>query len=176
MKKIIGLLFAVLFSAGLYAQEEVIKFLGIPVDGTKQEMIEKLKSKGFTYNQQKDVLEGEFNGEQVNITVQTKNSKVWRLAIADKRFRRGRQIKERFNTLVAQFENNDKYIPLLESQTIDENENISYQISFNDKKYAAYFVSKISGYVYFQIFKNGRDYVIGMYYENPKNEANDSDL
>ena len=37
MKKIIGLFFAVLFSAGLYAQEDVIKFLGIPVDGTKQE-------------------------------------------------------------------------------------------------------------------------------------------
>ena len=120
MKKIIGLFFAVLFSAGLYAQEGVIKFLGIPVDGTKQEMIQKLKSKGFTYNQQKDVLEGEFNGEQVNITVQTKNSKVWRLAIADKRFRSERQIKKRFNTLVAQFENNDKYIPLLESQTINK--------------------------------------------------------
>ncbi|MEE1094494.1 MAG: hypothetical protein U0L08_06135 [Bacteroidales bacterium] len=176
MKKIIGLLFAVLFSAGLYAQEEVIKFLGIPVDGTKQEMIEKLKSKGFTYNQQKDVLEGEFNGEQVNITVQTKNSKVWRLAIADKRFRSARQIKKRFNTLVAQFENNDKYIPLLESQTIDENENISYQISFNEKEYLAAFVSKTFGYAYFYIFKRGRDYIIGMYYENPKNEAKDSDL
>ena len=49
MKKIIGLFFAVLFSAGLYAQEGVIKFLGIPVDGTKQEMIQKLKSKGFTF-------------------------------------------------------------------------------------------------------------------------------
>lgn len=176
MKKIIGLFFAVLFSAGLYAQEDVIKFLGIPVDGTKQEMIEKLKSKGFTYNQQKDVLEGEFNGEQVNIIVQTKNSKVWRLAIADKRFRSERQIKKRFNTLVAQFENNDKYIPLLESQTIDENENISYQISFNDKKYLAAFIPKTVGYVYFQIFKNGRDYVIGMFYENTKNEADGSDL
>lgn len=176
MKKIIGLFFAVLFSAGLYAQEDVIKFLGIPVDGTKQEMIQKLKSKGFTYNQQEGVLEGEFNGEEVNIAVQTKNSKVWRLAIADKKYRSERQIKKRFNTLVAQFENNSKYIPLLGSQTINENENISYEISFHDKKYLAAFIPKTVGYVYFQIFKSGRDYIIGMYYENPNNEAKDSDL
>lgn len=142
MKKIIGLLFAVLFSAGLYAQEEVIKFLGIPVDGTKQEMIQKLKSKGFTYNQRKDVLEGEFNGEEVEISVQTQNNKVWRLAIVDKTSRSEGQIRIRFNKLVGQFENNDKYTPSKESQKIDENEDIRYEIAVNDKQYEALFYLK----------------------------------
>ena len=176
MKKIIGLLFAVLFSAGLYAQEEVIKFLGIPVDGTKQEMIQKLKSKGFTYNQREDVLEGEFNGEKVVIVVQTQNNKVWRLAIIDKTNRSEGQIRIRFNKLVAQFENNGKYTPYEESQTIDENEDIRYEISAHDKQYEAVFFSKTGGLVWFKISKDVLDYYIAMYYENTNNAADGSDL
>ena len=178
MKKIIGLLFAVLFSAGLYAQEGgVIKFLGIPVDGTKQEMIEKLKSKGFTYNQQKDVLEGEFNGEKVVIMVQTQNNKVWRLYIYDETNRSEGQIKIRFNRLVAQFENNSKYTPVKESQTIDEDENISHEISFHDKQYQAAFLSERLGIVWFMIGAGGASgYYIAMFYESPKNAADGSDL
>lgn len=176
MKKIIGLLFAVLFSAGLYAQEEVIKFLGIPVDGTKQEMIQKLKSKGFTYNQREDVLEGEFNGEKVVIVVQTQNNKVWRLAIIDKTNRSEGQIRIRFNKLVAQFENNGKYTPYEESQTIDENEDIRYEISVHDKQYEAVFFSKTGGLVWFKIAKGLLDYNIAMFYENTNNAADGSDL
>jgi hypothetical protein len=176
MKKIIGLFFAVLFSAGLYAQEGVIKFLGIPVDGTKQEMIQKLKSKGFTYNQQKDYLQGEFNGEEVLIKVQTINNKVWRIGIVDLTTRSEGQIKIRFNRLVAQFENNSKYIPNKESQTIDENEDIGYEISLHDKQYEADFFSETGGVVWFKIGKLTGGYVITMYYESPKNEADGSDL
>lgn len=176
MKKIIGLFFAVLFSAGLYAQEGVIKFLGIPVDGTKQEMIQKLKSKGFTYNQQEDNLQGEFNGEEVFIQVQTQNNKVRRLFILDRNFRSEGQIKIRFNKLVGQFENNSKYTPAKESQTIDENEDISYEISVNDKQYEAVFLSETGGNVWFMIGTYEMDYFIVMFYESPKNEANGSDL
>ena len=176
MKKIIGLFFAVLFSAGLYAQEDVIKFLGIPVDGTKQEMIQKLKSKGFTYNQRFDVLEGEFNGEKVEIEVQTQNNKVWRLFILDKTSRSEGQIKIRFNNLVGQFENNSKYSPYNESQTIDENEDISHEIAAHDKQYEADFLAKTGGFVWFMIGKDLMSYRIAMFYESPKNKANGSDL
>ena len=31
----------------LYAQKDVTKFLGIPVDGSESEMVKKLKEKGF---------------------------------------------------------------------------------------------------------------------------------
>ncbi|MEE1020096.1 MAG: hypothetical protein U0L93_01595 [Bacteroidales bacterium] len=183
MKKIIGLFFAVLFSAGLYAQEDVIKFLGIPVDGTKQEMIQKLKSKGFTYNQQEDALQGEFNGEQVSIQVQTQNNKVWRLCIFDTEPRSEGQIKIRFNKLVGQFENNSKYTPAKKYQTIDEEERIMSQIIVYDKQYNATFIPKSSGKVWFTIKKFVGHTIapqnilrIVMYYENTKNEADGSDL
>lgn len=176
MKKIIGLFFAVLFSAGLYAQEGVIKFLGIPVDGTKQEMIQKLKSKGFTYDQREDDFQGEFNGEEVLIQVQTQNNKVWRIGIGDKNLRSEGQIKIRFNRLVAQFENNSKYTPAKKYQTIDENEDIGYEISVHDKQYEAGFFSETGGVVWFKIGRLTGGYVIAMYYESPKNEADGSDL
>lgn len=139
MKKILILAMTVILSAGAFAQREVTKFLGIPVDGTKQSMIQKLKAKGFTYNQQKDYLYGEFNGEKVHISVQTQGNKVWRLAITDEISRNENQIKLRFNNLVSQFENNNKYTPLKDSQTLSDNENISHEISVRDKQYAAIF-------------------------------------
>ena len=140
MKKILILAMTVILSAGAFAQREVTKFLGIPVDGTKQSMIQKLKAKGFTYDQQKDRLYGEFNGEEVSISVQTNGNKVWRIAITDEIGRNENQIRIRFNNLVNQFENNNKYMPYKkDSQTLSDNEDISYEISANDKQYAAIF-------------------------------------
>lgn len=110
MKKFIGFAAVLLFSAVLYAQKDVTEFLGIPVDGTKQQMIENLKAKGFVYDSQADVLSGEFNGEDVSISIQTQGNKVWRVVVIDKIPRDETQIKIRFNKLVSQFENNESYL------------------------------------------------------------------
>lgn len=47
MKRIITMLFAVIISMTTFAQKDVTKFLGIPIDGTMSEMKAKLKAKGF---------------------------------------------------------------------------------------------------------------------------------
>lgn len=65
------------------AQKEVTKFLGIPVDGTKSSMIQKLKAKGFKYNDRLDYLTGEFNGVSVRVYVVTNNNRVWRIMLQD---------------------------------------------------------------------------------------------
>ena len=139
MKKILILAMTVILSSGAFAQREVTKFLGIPVDGTKQSMIQKLKAKGFTYDQQTDCLYGEFNGEEVSIAVQTNRNKVWRIVITDEIDRSENQIRIRFNNLVNQFENNNKYMPYKDSQTLSDNENIGHEIAVRDKQYAAIF-------------------------------------
>ena len=54
-----------------FAQKDVTQFLGIPVDGTKTEMVQKLKAKGFKYNSTYDWLEGEFNGREVVLLIAT---------------------------------------------------------------------------------------------------------
>ena len=47
MKKILLSLTLLMLSVAMYAQNEVTKFLGIPIDGTKADMIQKIKAKGI---------------------------------------------------------------------------------------------------------------------------------
>ena len=116
MKKLIIFLFVnflSVFSIVLHAQEDVTKFLGIPVDGSKSEMIQKLKAKGFTNtSSEKDILEGEFNGRNVIITIATNGNKVYRIMVQDSYPVDEGSIKIRFNNLAQQFLNNKKYSPL----------------------------------------------------------------
>lgn len=123
MKKSIFTLLISLFALNAVAQRDVTKFLGIPVDGTKTEMIRKLKAKGFkstTYD--REVLEGEFNGYDVTVHIVTNNNKVWRIGVADKNYTNETAIKIRFNNLCQQFQQNKKYINPLGDQTINDYE------------------------------------------------------
>ncbi len=138
----IGLL---MVSVSSFAQVEVTKFLGIPVDGSKEAMIQKLKEKGFKPNTtygEPSYLVGEFNGEDVNVHIVTDNNKVRRIFLEDVTTRDEYQIKLRFNKLCSQFSNNVKYAFIGDSQQISDNEDIGYQMSVNNKSYEAAFYQK----------------------------------
>jgi len=142
MKKILSIVILFIFSVALHAQKDVTQFLGISVDGNKSVMIQKLKAKGFKSNPyDKDVLDGIFNGAKVNIHIVTNNNKVCRIMVCDANTMDESNIKIRFNNLCQQFQNNKKYIPasLLSSPdyTLPEDENISYELSVNKKRYEA---------------------------------------
>ena len=193
MRKFLTLLAMIAISASVFAQKEVTKFMGIPVDGSPTEMIKKLKAKGFKTDEKfmqaiklggldwdgPEVLTGRFNGERVRVYIVVETNKVWRIALKDKKDRDETQIKIRFNTLVRQFENNDKYVYFYE-QTIADDEDISYQMTVNKKQYQAGFVQKgedgtvdVKRIVWFTI---GEGYEIEMFYDNKYNEADGSDL
>lgn len=127
-----------------FAQTSVTKFLGILVDGYKHEMIEKLKEKGFTESDYlQGFLEGEFNGEEVYVSVVTNNNKVYRIALIDKNPRGETDIKIRFNILCDQFLNNERYITMSDKDCkIKDNEDIGYEIVVNDKRYEAIFAQR----------------------------------
>lgn len=140
MKKILAVISAFILSSSLYAQKEITKFLGIPVDGTKVEMIQKLKAKGFTSNAyDRNILEGEFNGTDVNVHIATNNNKVYRIMLCDKNCRDEAGIKIRFNNLCEQFLNNKKYMPAKNDQTLSDDERISYEMIVKKKRYEAVF-------------------------------------
>ena len=143
MKIFVLLFIKLLLSISLYAQREVTQFLGIPVDGYKTEMIKKLKGKGYVISPTyKDVLGGEFNGTKVNIHIATNNNKVCRIMVSDASRMNEGDIKIKFNKLCQQFQNNKKYMSAISSDstyTISENENISYELSVNKKRYEAVF-------------------------------------
>lgn len=184
MKNLFSIAMAVMFSVMAYAQQDVTRFLGIPVDGSKSGMISKLKTKGYQYVSELDCLEGEFNGTDVKILIVTNNNKVWRIAIIDDNTKDVSQIRLRFNMLCKQFENNSKYASFGD-QTISEDEDISYEITVHDKQYQASFYQK-SGTtidaaienrsVWFTIVERYGKYCIAMFYDNKYNQANGEDL
>lgn len=121
-------------------EKDVTTFLGIPVDGTKNEMIQKLKNKGFTYDAKSDELKGEFNGRDVKISVGTNKGKVYRIMVDDANYTRDEvQIKIRFNNLCEQFKNNPKYFCVIDPTIPADKEQISYEMMINNKRYDATF-------------------------------------
>ena len=140
MKKFLFSLLATLLTLSLYAQNDVTTFLGIPVDGFKSEMRQKLIAKGFTPKKvgTNEYLEGEFNGTDVLIYIVTNNNKVYRIMVCDANTQDEANIKIRFNRLVNQFKNNKKYTSL-DQYTISETEDISYEMNVHKKNFDALF-------------------------------------
>lgn len=108
-------------------------------------MIQKLKAKGFTPSTwDKNILEGEFNGFDVNVHIVTNNNKVWRIMLADKITQDETGIKIRFNELCRQFENNKKYKSMTDKeQTIPDDEDLSYEMTVNNKRYEAVYYQQL---------------------------------
>jgi len=142
LKILVSVFMLLILPVALYAQKDVTEFLGIPVDGFKPEMIQKLKSKGFTNNpQNKDVLDGEFNGTNVNVFIVTNNNKVCRIMVSDANTMSEGNIKIRFNKLCQQFLNNKRYLSASPQSdyTLSDDEDISYGLSVKNKRYEAVF-------------------------------------
>ena len=176
---LITFLFVLMTITAIAQESNTIKFLGIPVDGAKKEMISKLQAKGYEYDTSSDCLFGEFNGINVSINVQTVNNRVWRIGIVDANVNNDEaNIKIRYNNLFKQLSNNDKY-KVLGGSTLGEEEDISYEMSVHKKRYDAVFYPKdlsIYGLVWYTIIEKYGKYGIVMFYENLNNEANGDDL
>ena len=195
-----------LCSLVLWAQKDVTTFLGIPVDGSKAEMIRKLKAKGFKYKTvgEYDFLNGEFNGIDVRVSVITNNNKVCRIMVVDRYPMLEREIKQRFNQLCRQFYDNKRYVcsSYLPDIIIPDKEDISYEMFINEKRYKAsfyqipdsiidskrnnnddehrisLFLLSLNRPVWFLIAPNSSldKYHIILYYDNEYNHANGEDL
>ncbi|MDE5668049.1 MAG: hypothetical protein K2I24_00780, partial [Duncaniella sp.] len=96
-----------------YAQKDVTQFMGIPVDGSKKEMIKALKDKGFKKNpDSKNTLIGMFNGTKVVLDVHEQKNKVYRIIIRSAIPMSLSNAVNRFNHLCEKFENSNKYISI----------------------------------------------------------------
>ena len=207
MKKILTLIALLMLVGTMQAQRQVTTFLGIPVDGTKAEMKRKLIAKGFTPKAIGDTewLEGEFNGRDVQLFIVTNNNKVYRIGVADADRVDEADIRTRYNTLIRQFEANDKY-ETIRAIPIDEDTDISYDMTVKNRTFEAGFIQKshaltidknatnrtssavsaesteqqdqdkFNRVVWFRIVENAGKYGIAIYYDNGYNQANGEDL
>lgn len=80
MKRLLFIVLAMIATITSFAQQkDVTSFLGIPVDGTVSSMKQKLIAKGF--KQDSNMLSGQFNGQDVYLSIVANKGKVWRVAI-----------------------------------------------------------------------------------------------
>ena len=143
MKRLLSVVIGVLIMCStVFGQSEgTLKFLGIPVDGSKSEMVAALKSKGFRYDSNSGFLVGDFNGRESHIGIVENHGKVYRVVVFDANTYDAGQIRIRFNNLIHQFENsNGKYYYIVQNEIIPEDEDISYEINVHDKQYSATFI------------------------------------
>lgn len=169
MKKIILVLSVLFLFTDSFAQN-TIKFMGIPIDGSKNQMIRALVNKGFGYNSYRDELYGEFNGQNVSLEVQTIKNKVWRIAMTYCEDSDRNNLRITYNTLFNQFLSNKRYLLSYGNEIND------YEcISISDRYDAAFVLQDplINGIVWFMIDDAER---IFLFYENNDNAANGEDL
>ena len=143
MKRLLSFVIGILIMCStVFGQSEgTLKFLGIPVDWSKSEMVAALKSKGFRYDSNSGFLVGDFNGRESHIGIVENHGKVYRVVVFDANTYDAGQIKIRFNNLIYQFENsNGKYYYIDQNEMIPEDEDISYEIIVHDKQYSATFI------------------------------------
>ncbi len=141
MKRLITIFLLAAVSLAVYTQTDndgTIKFLGIPIDGPKKQMIEKIKAKGFEYNSFRDCLSGQFNGKDVDVYVVDNHGTTYRVFVAFPETDEY-SIRSEFNHLLSQFMRNDKYVPMKECKMIDQEEDVSYEMAVRKKQYGASF-------------------------------------
>ena len=141
MRKLTIIILLAALSLTAFAQdssEGMLKFLGIPIDGPKTQLVEKIKAKGFRYNSYKDCLTGQFNGRDVDVYVVDNHNKAYRVFVAFP-YTTEYDIRSDFNHLLAQFLRNDKYVPVDDYKMIDQKEDISYEMLVNNRRYSASF-------------------------------------
>lgn len=129
--------------------------------------------------------------------IQTNKNKVWRIIVSYNNLSE-ENAKTRFNNLCYQFSKSSKYYSSSSDFTIPDKEDISYEMSANEKRYeaifyqknelniatddySAHFLDKSSlnknKYVWFTIIQSTpMTYLIGIFYENGYNQANGEDL
>lgn len=139
MRKALIIVILFLFSVACLGQDSgTLKFLGIPIDGSEAQFAAKLKSKGFVYDSYYESYKGQFNGKDVDVYIHTNHDLVDRVYVAfPKNSEEG--IRVEFNRLLSQFNDTGKYMDLSMNQEIPSEEDISKEITVNNKRYQASF-------------------------------------
>lgn len=157
-----------------------IEFMGIPVDGTAEEMREKLVDKGFLYSYSSDAFIGEFNGREVVLMLATYKGKVWKVYVIYSDSDNAYSIIQRYNNLCGQLVNNSKYVCYGNDyiETNLSNWGLTEKIKNEEARFLACPIWNENDYLFVQIAnsKSNESFGIVLHYVNRNNEPNGEDL
>ena len=181
------LIIFILSLVALVSCDNTIRFLDIPIDGSRNMMIKKLEEKGFTYDYENNLMRGTFNGEPSSISISTSNGRVNRISVLSKAYDVLR-VKQAYNRLLLQFKSNPKYIALENYNLIPVEIRDMYSGLKPGKHWTVFYrrkefkdsysinPNKAEGVVWFQIIEKNEDFFIELNYENLKKYTINSDL
>ena len=118
---------------------QTTRFLGIPVDGPKSEMVQKLIEKVYNYHADEDYFTGFYFGSPVYLFIQTVNGKVSRVVVYDIPQRSEDEIRDRFNLVYDKFKMSSRYTQYQSDTKIAEKESIARKMRQHKKLYKAVF-------------------------------------
>lgn len=172
----------------LVSCDNTIRFLDIPIKGSRNMMVKKLEEKGFVYDYESDLMKGTFNEELSDISIFTSNGEVNKIRVCSKAYN-DKEIKAAYNKLLKQFKSNPKYIALKDYNPIPEGVSVFFNMKVIPTDYKTVFYrrkefnrsysinpDKAEGVVWFKIVELYGDYFIQIYYENLKKHTINSDL
>lgn len=139
-------------SSGLADTDETaLKFVGVPIGGSKEQMVAALKEKGFhmDYN---GSMSGMFNGENVNVYISTNHGIVDRITVEYPFCSEDNDTRVKYNVLLSRFGRNAKYVCINPRADIPANESIYRKLYENTKYYDAI-------YFYLNPEVNAKDWV-----------------
>lgn len=137
----VGTIIYTFVSSGLIETDETaLRFVGVPIGGTKERMIEALQSKGFNKDYLDDYLTGSFNGEAVKIYLTTNHGIVDRVRVVYPYNSEENDTRVKYNTLLSRFNRNAKYVCVNPRPEVPAGERIYWKLQENTKAYdAVYF-------------------------------------
>ena len=127
--------------------KSVFTFMGVPVDGSKEQMFLSLNKKGLETRSffGNKYLWGTFNGENVEVNIYTNNGKVDRVNVKYPYCSESNDTRIKYNTLLSRFGMSTKYVSLVSRDELPPEEQISLNIRNNSKFYdEAFFYLKPS--------------------------------
>lgn len=124
------------------SQDDPTTFLGIPIEGTRRNMEQRLLEAGFVLMDDNSFA-GVYNDEPVVIIIHTYNRKVCRLEVRESGEGMDENTaKARFNSLVRMYLEDKDYISLPGNHNIPDNESVMEGLRFKNKLYQAVFAQR----------------------------------
>ena len=160
------LLFVILVLLAVVSNaQEVIDFMGIPIDGSVSEMVSKLQEKGFRKTDKPGTLEGLIDDTPVQLDIHVSKGKVYEINICYDVEDDRTQIVQCINNLVGKCKGNPKYKEV-QSEMITEDDLTESKLKKEYLGYFAYF-TQIGANGYVAIGLNRLNYMLGENNGNP---------